>query len=51
MPNKPLTEEELKRWWPFDRLDTELMPKQPKRKQPTPPIQEPEQPNWEEALL
>jgi hypothetical protein len=46
MPKKPLTEEELKRWWPFKRLDPALMPKQPK-----PPIQEPEQPNWEEALL
>jgi hypothetical protein len=41
MPNKPLTEEELKRWWPFKRLDPALMPKQPQ------PIQQP----WEEALL
>ena len=41
---KRLTEEELKRWWPFERLDTDRMPLPPKTNpQPTP--------DWEEALL
>jgi len=31
MPTKPLSQEELKRWWPFDRLDPKLMPKPPKQ--------------------
>lgn len=43
-PKKRLTEEELKRWWPFDRLDPKLMPKPPKKQS------EPIEP-YEEALL
>lgn len=41
---KRLTEEELKRWWPFTRLDPERFPKTPRKK----PVQ---QPDCEEALL
>jgi hypothetical protein len=41
-PKQRLTEEELKRWWPFDRLDPKLMPKPPKKQNPQPeePIEE-----------
>jgi hypothetical protein len=28
-PKNVLTQEELKAWWPFTRLDPRLMPKQP----------------------
>jgi hypothetical protein len=42
-PKKRLTEEELKKWWPFDRLDPKFFPKEPKNKQPIEP--------YEEALL
>lgn len=42
---KRLTEEELKRWWPFDRLDPDLMPLPPKKEKPQP------NPDWEDALL
>jgi hypothetical protein len=41
---KRLSEEELKRWWPFERLDPDRMPAPPKKK-PQP------NPDWEEALL
>lgn len=34
---KRLTEEELKRWWPFERLDPKLFPKP--TKQPTYPTE------------
>ena len=33
---KRLTEEELKRWWPFERLDLSRMPLPPKKKPQTP---------------
>ena len=29
--NKPLTQEELRAWWPFTRLDPKRFPKQPRR--------------------
>lgn len=36
MKQKRLTEEEFKRWWPFDRLDPKRFPKPPKEeKYPT----------------
>jgi Ser/Thr protein kinase RdoA (MazF antagonist) len=38
---KPLTQEELKAWWPFTRLDPNRMPKKTK----------PEPEKFEDALL
>lgn len=34
--NRPLTQEELKAWWPFERLDPKRFPKQSKAPQPDP---------------
>ncbi len=34
--NRPLTQEELKAWWPFERLDPKRFPKQSKATQPDP---------------
>jgi hypothetical protein len=43
--NKPLSQEELKAWWPFERLDPKRFPKQPKATEPDPLA------DIEEALL
>ena len=42
---KRLTEEELKRWWPFERLEPERFPKPPKTKT----VKQP--PDWEDRAL
>jgi hypothetical protein len=34
--NKPLSQEELKAWWPFERLDPKRFPKQNKATEPSP---------------
>ena len=34
--NKPLSQEELKAWWPFERLDLKRFPKQTKATEPDP---------------
>ena len=34
--NTPLSQEELKAWWPFERLDPKRFPKQSKAPQPDP---------------
>lgn len=40
-PKKRLTQEELEKWWPFDRLDPKLFPKQKKQDpQPIEPYEE-----------
>jgi hypothetical protein len=41
----PLSQEELKAWWPFERLDPKRFPKQPKATEPDPLA------DIEEALL
>jgi hypothetical protein len=41
----PLSQEELKAWWPFERLDPKRFPKQPKATEPD-PLED-----FEEALL
>lgn len=33
---QPLSQEELKAWWPFERLDPKRFPKQKKAPQPDP---------------
>jgi hypothetical protein len=43
--DKPLSQEELKAWWPFERLDPKRFPKQPKATEPDPLA------DIEEALL
>lgn len=34
--NRPLTQEELKAWWPFERLDPKRFPKQEKATETSP---------------
>jgi hypothetical protein len=34
--DKPLSQEELKAWWPFERLDPKRFPKQSKVTEPDP---------------
>ena len=34
--NTPLSQEELKAWWPFERLDPKRFPKQTKATEPSP---------------
>lgn len=34
--NKPLTQEELRAWWPFTRLDPKRFPKQPRSRSAMP---------------
>ena len=43
--NTPLSQEELKAWWPFERLDPKRFPKQTKATEPDPLT------DIEEALL
>lgn len=43
--SRPLSQEELKAWWPFERLDPKRFPKQEKATEPSPMS------DFEDALL